>query len=306
MYGPRGRIILRALVFSLLFALLPEAELRGQEGRILFNTSGAIDWTREEINVEAGFSLAQAGIKLPAGRFMGEETLNEAYPRLLRNYLLTVRLDSNSTIETLIESGALSLGDLDRLSLEADKVPPSLSPDLSRMNAKYTVSLGKISDYLSRQRQTMEAPKPLIPVQAASYTGIIIVAPEELPVRGRRSLALMEPCIFPKIWDTNMNLVYEHSMLESGRGLMVRYTTPENIFKPVPSGLDGELAALAGANPLRILAREVFGIFPTDPVIDRDDALKILSNENNRRLLREGRVIFVLNSANLKKNITVN
>jgi hypothetical protein len=55
-----------------------------------------------------------------------------------------------------------------------------------------------------------------------------------------------------------------------------------------------------GSNPLRILAREVFGLNPTDPVIDREDALKILSSENNRRLLREGRVVLVLNETKLK------
>jgi hypothetical protein len=55
-----------------------------------------------------------------------------------------------------------------------------------------------------------------------------------------------------------------------------------------------------GSNPLRIIARGVFGIDPTDPVIDRDDALLILSTENNRRLLREGRVVLVLNEGKLK------
>jgi hypothetical protein len=35
-------------------------------------------------------------------------------------------------------------------------------------------------------------------------------------------------------------------------------------------------------------------------VIDREDALKILSSENNRRLLMEGRVALVLNETKLK------
>jgi hypothetical protein len=51
---------------------------------------------------------------------------------------------------------------------------------------------------------------------------------------------------------------------------------------------------------LRIIARGVFGARPTDPIIDRDDALLILSTEANRRLLREGRIAIVLNSEVLK------
>lgn len=265
-----------------------------QESLIRFESSGQVDWLREEFNAQASFNLAQAGIKLPAGRFMGEETLGEAYPRLIRPYLLSIRVDSSSTIGSLVEKGEVSLEDIDRFSLEAEKIPPSLSADLARMTGSYTISLGKISAFLSQHRRAAEPAKPLIPAYTADYTGIIIIASEELPVHGRRAQARMEPCLFPKIWDTNMNLIYERNMFEPSRGLIVRYAESESIFRPTPSGLEGDLAALVGPNPLRILAREVFGINPTDPVIDTDDALRIISSENNRRLLGEGRIILVV------------
>jgi hypothetical protein len=81
---------------------------------------------------------------------------------------------------------------------------------------------------------------------------------------------------------------------------VVRYINPEKVFASSPSGLDEELERLVGPNPLRILAREVYGLRPTDPVIDIEDANTILANENNRRLLREGRVAVVLNKNVLK------
>jgi hypothetical protein len=171
------------------------------------------------------------------------------------------------------------------------------------MTGRYTMLMDRISALFTRHRQPIQPPRPLIRAQSADYSGIIIIADGELPVHGRRGQALVEPCIFPKIWDTEMNLVYERNMLnpDSVTGnRMVRYTARESIFRPSPSGLEGELAALVGHNPLRILAREVFGANPTDPVIDREDALKILSSENNRRLLREGRVVLVLNEAKLR------
>jgi len=160
-----------------------------------------------------------------------------------------------------------------------------------------------ISALLNRgQNRLTEPAAPLIPVRAADYTGIIIIADEELPIHGRNTRALAEPCLFPKIWDTDMNLIYERNMtnpaLREG-SLMVRYIVSDSIFRPTPSGLDGDLAAFLGPNPLRIIAREVFGSSPTDTVIDRADALKIVSSENNRRLLREGRVALVLNAAQL-------
>jgi hypothetical protein len=165
------------------------------------------------------------------------------------------------------------------------------------MSGRYTISLNTLGSALLRHRRPAEIDRTLIPVPAASYTGIIIIANEELPVHGRNTRALPLPCLFPKLWDTDMNLVYERNMLEAEIGQsrgMIRYVSEGAVFRPTPSGLEGDLADLVGPNPLRIIAREVFGNRPTDPVIDRSDALLILAAEGNRRLLREGRVVLVL------------
>ena len=101
-----------------------------------------------------------------------------------------------------------------------------------------------------------------------------------------------------------MNLIYERNMFDPGiEGAMVRYVGPESVFYPTPSGLDAELAALVGLDPLRIIARGVFGIRPTDPIIDHEDALLIISSEDNRRLLREGKVAIVLDPAVLTNSL---
>jgi hypothetical protein len=71
-------------------------------------------------------------------------------------------------------------------------------------------------------------------------------------------------------------------------------------MRSTPSGIDPSLIPLVGENPLRIIARGIFGVQPTDPIIDGEDAGLILSNEANRRLLREGRVVIVLDKAQLK------
>ena len=258
-----------AFLFLVIFAF----SVWGQE--IRFDVSASVDWRRAELFAQTSFDLAQAGLRLPSGRLIGEEILQRACPQLLRPYILSLRVDSSSTIGTLVDRGELSLEDLDSLSLEARKNPPSLSADLTGMIGRYTVYMEGISGLLNRHSRAVEPVRPLLPVQTVQYTGIIIVADGELPIRGRNAGALVEPCLFPKIWDTNMNLVYERSMIEPSKAsaLIVRYVAPESIFRPTPSGLEGELAAFLGPRPLRIIAREVFGIYPTDPVIDRDDAL---------------------------------
>jgi hypothetical protein len=144
----------------------------------------------------------------------------------------------------------------------------------------------------------------LNPVAAPAYTGIIIIASESLPVHGMKGAALPVPCLFPKIWDTNMNLIFERNMLEVTSSAMVRYAPAQSIFTASPSGLSPEISRLVGDKPLRIFARGVFGINPTDPIIDSEDALLIISSEENRRLLREGRVVIVLDDSVLKNALS--
>ena len=103
-----------------------------------------------------------------------------------------------------------------------------------------------------------------------------------------------------------MNLIYERSMMNTGiarSAAMVRYVSSSSVFRPTPSGLSPELAELVGNNPLRIIARGVYGIRPTDPVIDREDALLILSSEENLRLLREGRVAIMVDKSVLRSQL---
>ena len=292
-------MLLKGLVFFIvLFSFL--CPVWGQN----FDISVSVDWGSAEINIRHGFDLAQAGIRLPGGRFLAEEILEEAFPRLFRPHLLSIAYDSNSTIGDLLDRREITLRDLDILSQEAEKSPAYLSGDLGRMMGNNKLSLENISAYLRPRTRAFDTIRPLLPVQTPDYTGIIIIANEELPIHGRAGQALAEPCLFPKIWDTDMNLIYDRNMFEAGINdsfLMNRYAAMESIFQPGPSGLEGELAALLGPNPLRIFAQSVFGIYPTDLIIDRQDALRILSTENNRRLLREGRVLIVLNDEMLAR-----
>jgi hypothetical protein len=273
-------------------------------GQTKIDISGRIEWERMELNATVTLNLASAGIKLPTGRSQAEEVINIEYVSLILPYLLAIPIDSSNTMEDLINRGEFSLRLPSFIADTARQVPPALSTDLTSLSASYTIDLTAVSSRVIRHSRAMEPPRPLTPVPAAEYTGVIIIASEETPVHGRNSTALTEPCIFPKVWDTDMNLLYERNNLDPAnleKIAPVKYVSESSVFRPTPSGLSPELAELVGPNPLRIIARGVFGIRPTDPVIDRDDALILLSSEANRRLLREGRVAIALNEKTLKK-----
>jgi hypothetical protein len=262
--------------------------------------SGAVEWDTQRIKAEISLDLVSAGIRLPSGRTQAESHLSAGYINLIKPNLLRLQIDSSSTIADLVDRGELSLSEIEAIALQSSQIAPALSPDLRNISASHTIALVNISSVLKRHSRPTPVTRTLNPVSAAQYTGIIIIAAEELPVHGMRSSTLAVPCLFPKIWDSDMNLIYEYRMLEARDVKMARYFPLQNIFQNNPSGLSAELQEVVGERPLRIFARGVFGITPTDPIIERSDAMLIISSDENRRLLTQGRVAIILNESVLR------
>jgi hypothetical protein len=261
---------------------------------------GSLQWDTMELNARITLDLASAGIRLPTGRNQAEELIAAEYPSLLQPLILSIPVDSSDTIGDLVNRGVFSLRETGDMAIASRKIAPALSADLRSLAAGYTIALDMVSAAFVQHSRPAELFRTLSPVPSASYTGIIIIAREALPIHGRNTASVLLPCLFPKIWDTDMNLIYERNHTDPRiASIIVRYAREESIFRPTPSGLSAELESLVGSNPLRIFARGVFGVRPTDPIIDREDALAIISSENNRRLLREGRVALIVPEAGL-------
>ena len=262
-----------------------------------YEITGAVDWDTMQIRADVSLDLASAGIRLPAGRTQGEFLLSAGYTDLIQSSILSIQADSSSTLGDLIERGELSLADAQAIAVKASAVPAALSADLKKIHSSYVITLSGVSSELLKNTRAAPVPRTLNPVSTAQYTGIIIIAVDELPVHGHRISAQPVPCLFPKIWDSGMNLIYERRMMETRDKPMVNYFPRQSIFQNNPSALSGELREIVGDKPLRIFASGVFGIQPTDLIIDSRDAMLIISSDENRRLLSQGKVAFILDDS---------
>jgi hypothetical protein len=285
-----------ALLLSIFTAFSVFAEAK-------MDITGILEWDVMQIRAVVSLDLVSAGIKLPAGRIQGEALLSEGYLGLIQPGILDLQVDSSSTVADLINRGEFSLPETETIALQANSLPPSLSSDMLKMTSFYTIPLSGVSSAILRHTRPKQIARTLTPVSAAQYTGIVIVASENLPVYGMRITSLAVPCLFPKIWDSNMNLIYDRNMLESRNISMVHYSPLQGIFQKNPSGLSPELQAVVGDKPLKIFASGVFGIKPTDLIIDKNDALLIISSEENRRLLSQGKVAIILDESALKQEL---
>lgn len=272
-----------------------------------FSIASVLRWDTLELNSTVKLDMGSAGLQLPTGRAHGEELLDIEFPRIVSPYLFSIPVDSTITIETAIQQGQLSILDMDLLVGSANKSPAVLDLAQNSLNQNVTVLLTGLSALLVRHTVPASLPRPLIPQTSKNYTGIVIFAQETLPIYGRQGSARLTPCLFPKIWDSEGSLVYEKNMvypdIAKSRGI-VRYSTANQVLQQTPSGIAPALQDLIGERPLRILADKVFGKLPTDPVISKEDALVLLSSDNNRRLLNEGRVVIIIAPELLVQNFT--
>ena len=294
-------MLLRKIKICLTVSLLFIATFSFGQARI--GISGTVEWDKMKMNALISLDLASAGLKLPAGRTQGEALITSEYLRLIRPNILNIQVDSSTVLSDLVGRGEWTLAEVEDLAIQARAVPPALSPDFSMLTASYSLDItGILKAHIHHQRPS-DIPRTLIPVSAPAYTGIIIIASGTLPAHGMNTGAVVRPCLFPKIWDTGMNLIFEKNMLNPQTGAMARYFPMKDIFAGGPSGLSREIAAVVGNRPLRIFARGVFGVTPTDPIIGSEDALLIISSEENRSLLREGKVVIILEDAMLKNSL---
>jgi hypothetical protein len=267
-----------------------------------YTISGVIDWEQLQIKADVSLNLASAGISLPTGRYQGEALINSGYVRLIRPGIMGIQADSSSTVGDLLERGELNIDETQTLITNAVKIPPAVSADLKNIFASYILSISSVTAAILRHDTPAQLMRTLTPLSSVQYTGIIIIANEKLPIYGRKTSANIIPCLFPKIWDTDMNLIYEHAMLTQKNIPIVRYCGVQSIFQNNPSGLTNELQDFVGDKPLRIIARATFGVNPTDVIIDHEDALKILSSVENRNILSQGKIAIIIDDSVLKQD----
>ncbi len=256
-----------------------------------YSTSALLRWDTMTLAARVSLDLRAAGIRLPAGRSEAENMIERDLPGLLQETVFRIPVDSYRTVGDTLADGTLSINDLLNLIRSLSRRESSFSPDFRTFSALYELPLTDIASLYVRHSRPYELAAPLDYTPSRPYSGIVIYAKGELPVHGEHVRARAVPCLFPRIFDERMNTILERNLV-----------SPEAIRRWGLVGYTEDLAAAAleertGDNPLRIAASAVFGTSRTDLVISREEALRILTLPENRALLREGRVVVVIDKS---------
>ncbi|MBU0926438.1 MAG: hypothetical protein KKA67_01710 [Spirochaetes bacterium] len=255
-----------------------------------FAARASIDWIAGLIKAEVELDLGAAGIRLPSGRSQAERSMESATPGLVRETALSVDLDSYRTVADSLLDGTLRPEAFEAFLEAGRKTSSSLSRDLGRLVESYEWRLADLAALYVMHSAPVDMPRAERYAPTRAYTGIIVFAQGDYPVRGEHRTGKLRPSLFPRLYDEAMAPIVERNQA---------YPDSLRSWGAVgfAAGLDDPVVeARAGIAPLRIIASQIFGSKRTDAVISVEDALKILGSPENRELARQGRVVFVIDA----------
>lgn len=251
-------------------------------------SSSKINWETKTFSSTLTLDFNKANLKMPADRSVATDKMMLQLPRLIKDALLSTAVNSTTHLGDLILQNNLTFDSIRKI-IDAGKNSPSyFSPNKTEILFGHSFDLNLVSALLVQHKHTNRPIQPIEHVATRDYTGIIIDARGILPIHGVFASSALEPCLFPQIWDDQMELLYDKNMVDPAivkeQGL-VQFCKGDNA---------SHYAHRVGDDPLKIVARGVYGIYPTDPIIARNDALKILCSPHNIDLLRQGKVVILI------------
>jgi hypothetical protein len=259
-----------------------------------FGYSAELLWNEGSYVVDITTDLGDEERNLTRARYEAERRVDDALPAILVQSLADFPLSSVETVGSRLRERPLVLGQLRELAAEAAKTRSHLDGELARLQVRYTIPLygeGSILAVFVTHERSAPIRRFLAFAPSKDYTGLIIYARGEYSAWGEPGVARgVTPCLFPRVFDTDMQLVIDLERMDPAAVVAWGAVLYVN-------SLDApEVSGRAGSDPLRVMARGVFGVNSTDLIIPRETARSLLCRQSTRELLRRGNIVVVLDA----------
>jgi hypothetical protein len=281
------RLLFPAAVLLSLITITLQAQEPAPPGPPVVTSS--INWQTSTLEITLEQEADLAAGNTPARLHRAQQHIEREFASQLFDSLLPLQIDSTRTVEDAVRRQPGLAARLSALAERADRGLPRPTPDLTAITRQYRVPIfPDLAELFIGHRIPFRMERVLDWVPTREFSGIVIFAADRLPHRGTGREVFLTPALLPEVFDTDLRPILEQDMLDPEsirRWGVVAYTESFD---------EDSWRNRIGADPLRIMAREAFGVSPTDIVIGREDADRILVSDHNRRLLREGRILVIV------------
>ncbi len=250
--------------------------------------SSFVDWQKNRITIDASVEVSSLATMVPDARSKAEQLIRADQTSMIENTLFPIVADSFHTVGDLASTSARTFTALQNLIKPGNEQYAKLSTDLSKVTVRYQIPIFPNLGSIFVNQIKANPPNPLLGfVPTTKFSGIVIYAKGELPVHGESRNSELEPSLFPRIWDQNMDLLASADTVDPKvlRGEGMAAFSDNTDEKPFTSRI--------GLVPFHTVAVGIFGKHPTDVIISNQAAARILASPDNIRLLTEGRILII-------------
>jgi|SRR5574344_830842 outer membrane protein OmpA-like peptidoglycan-associated protein len=264
----------------------------------VMHSSSYINWTKDTFSSEINLNVQKAGIPLPSGKSAAINRIQMDLPVLIKDPLLSIYVDDTRTIGDLVVEGSMTLDEITRIIAAGKQTPAYFAENGIDLQTKHLIKLQDLGAPLVKHTTPYTLKTPIEHIASRAYTGIIIDARGSLPIHGEFTTSEVSPCLFPCIYNEDMDLIYERNMVDPSiakKNAIVYYGSDDRKETYI---------SRVGKDPLWITAKKVYGVNRCDPVISHDDYLRIATVPENLKLLAQGKVVILLDKAQLEHAVS--
>lgn len=247
-----------------------------------------VDWENNKIIIKVKSPLTLSGSTLASTRRKAENWINENKTNIFIKNILDIKINSLLNVSEIINSEPDIYYKLDQLAEKTNFSQTILSTNLEFLDSiyEYPIYPEFVSVFYSGSEHVKKL-KKLDHRDYGEFTGLIIYVPKELPLYQKSVDGSLTKVLFPRIFDEDMNLIMDFSMVEPNfmhQWGMVLYGNSynENLYQN-----------RIGITPLRTIARGLFGKSNSDIIISKEEADMLIGTEENLKIISQGRILIL-------------
>ena len=248
-------------------------------------------WDTGIITIDITEKMDVAHHSFPEARTLADENIRSNAANFFIDKIMNVYVDSASTVKSSVKKNQSLFADLLNIAQKGKHDFSYVSGNMDVLNTRYTFDIygeNGFAIFFIKHKKPYPAKRFLGFEPSRDFSGLVIYARGDYPVIGKNGKDKLNPALFPKIYDENMNLLIEREMCY-----------PDSLKKwgiaAYTDSLDETpFLQRIGVFPLRVMARAVYGENNTDVVISVDAGRKLLVRKRNIDLLRKGRILIIL------------
>lgn len=283
---------LRRLVLGVAFLVLAVCPLVAQASadEPPIKAESRWDWNEGRFYLDLSCPLPQDDEAVaPKRRYRAELYLQDHLKELFLEQIRGASLDSSLTIGEALKKdpeAAAALADLsDHLKFHYSKT----NPDYNRLEMRYSVGIwDDLVPVFAPIHETNPLESVVVWHPSRTFSGLVIFAMGPLPWKGTGQSQEWKPALIFRLLNPQGEVVFDSTRMRAdflkkwGMGVYQESKFNEERWRD-----------RIGFDPLRLVARGVWGTVPHDLVLSQEDWDRILGDEGNCRALSEGRILIL-------------